>query len=102
MEETCLAHSGTTNTILRDDKYFESIQKSPGIIMTIAGCGLKIVGFGRATIVLPMGITLVINDALLCPEATRTLLRFRAIRSNGFHIETDEEGGKEYLLIKRR
>ena len=65
MEETCLADSGTTNTILRDDKYFESIQKSPGSIMTIDGCGSKIVGSGRATIVLPMGTTLVINDALL-------------------------------------
>ena len=51
MEETCLADSGSTNTILRDDKYFESIQKSPGSIMTIAGCGPKIVGSGRATIV---------------------------------------------------
>ena len=49
-----------------------------------------------------MGTTLVINDALLCPEATRTLLSFRAIRANGFHIETDDEGGKEYLLITRR
>ena len=102
MEEMCLADSGSTNTILRDDKYFESIQKSLGSIMTIAGCGPKIVGSGRATIVLPMGTTLVINDALLCSKATRTLLSFRAIRANGFHIETDDEGGKEYLLITRR
>ena len=102
MEEICLVESGTTNTILRDDKYFESIQKSPGSIMTIVGCGPKIVGFGRATIVLPMGTTLIINDALLCPEATRPLLSFKAIRTNGFHIETDDEGGKEYLLITRR
>ena len=101
MEETCLPDSGTKNTIPRDDKYFESIQKSPGSIMTIAGCGPKIVGSRRATIVLPMGITLVINDALLCLEATRTLFSFKAIRANGFHIETDDEGGKEYLLITR-
>ena len=102
MEETCLADSGSTNTILRDDKYFESIKKSPGSVITIAGSGPKIVGSGRATIVLPMGTTLVIDDALLCPEATRTLLSFKAIRANGFHIGTDDEGGKEYLLITKR
>ena len=102
MEETCLADNGSTNTILRDDKYFESIKKSSGSIMTIADYGPKIVGSRRATIVLPMGTTLVINDALLCPEATRTLLSFKAIRANGFHVGTDEQDGKEYLLITKR
>ena len=79
MEETCLADSATTHTILRETKYFESIKKSPGSIMTIAGCGSHIVGSGRATIILPMGTTLIINDALLYPESTRTLLSFRDI-----------------------
>ena len=95
MEETCLADSGTTNTILRETKYFESITKIEGNITTIAGCGPHVVGSGRATIVLPMGTTLVINDALLYPESTRTLLSFEDIRVNGFHIEThDDVNGK--------
>jgi hypothetical protein len=103
MEETCLADSGTTNTILRETKYFESITKHPGNIMTIAGCGQNIVGSGRATIILPNGTTLLINEALLYPESTRTLLSFKDIRANGFHIETDnDDNGKEYLLITKR
>jgi peptide/histidine transporter 3/4 len=103
MEETCLADSGTTNTILRETKYFESINKNPGNIMTIAGCGPNIVGSGRATIILPMGTTLIINEALLYPESTRTLLSFKDIRANGFHIETDDDdNGKEYLIITKR
>ena len=69
----------------------------------IAGCGPNIVGSGRVTITLPMGTTLIINEALLYPESTRTLLSFRDIRANGFHIETnDDENGKEFLLITKR
>src|SRR3954471_17295616 len=103
MKETCLADSGSTNTILRETKYFESITKNTGNIMMIAGCGPNIVGSGRATIILPNGTTLIINEALLYPESTRTLLSFRDIRANGFHVETDDdENGKEFLLITKR
>ena len=50
-----------------------------------------------------MGTTLIINEALLYPEATRTLLSFKDICVNGFHIETyDDDNGKEYLLITKR
>ena len=101
MEETCLADSATTHTILRETNYFESIKKSPGSIMTIAGCSSHIVGSRRATIILPMGTTLIINDALLYPESTRTLLSFRDIRANGFHAETDDENGECLLITKR-
>ena len=101
MEETCLADSATTHTILHETKYFESIKKSPRSIMTIVGCGSNIVGSGRATIILPMGTTLIIHDALLYPESTRTLLSFKDIHANGFHIETDDENSKECLLITK-
>ena len=101
MEETCPADSGTT--ILRETKYFESITKYSGNIMTIAGCGQNIVGSRRATIILPNGTTLLLNEALLYPESTRTLLSFKDIRANGFHIDTDnDDNGKEYLLITKR
>ena len=46
-----------------------------------------------------MGTTLVIEEDLLYPESTRTL---KDIRANGFHVETEEEYGKEYLLITKR
>ena len=56
------------------------------------------IGSGRATITLPMGTTLVIEEDLLYPESTRTL---KDIRANGFRVETEEEYGKEYLLITK-
>ena len=49
-----------------------------------------------------MGATLIINESLLYPEASRTLLSFKDIRANGFHIEThDDDNGREYLLITK-
>ena len=45
--------------------------------MTIAGRDASIIGSGRGTIVLPMGTIFVIEDALLYPESTRTLVSFK-------------------------
>jgi hypothetical protein len=36
-EEICLVDSGTTNTILRETRYFQTLTKKNGNIMTIAG-----------------------------------------------------------------
>ena len=52
--------------------------------MTIAGRAASIIGSGRATLV---GTTIVIEDALLYPESTRTLLSFKDLRSNNFHLK---------------
>ena len=46
--------SGTTNTILRETKFFQSISKNAGSLTTIAGNDTCIIGSGRATIILPM------------------------------------------------
>lgn len=54
-EELCLVDSCTTNSILREIKYFQTLEKREGNIMTIAGQDALIVGSGRATITLPMG-----------------------------------------------
>src|SRR3954466_14260821 len=71
--------------------------------MTIVGLRANVVGSGRATIILPNGTTLIIEEALLYQESTRTLFSFRDIRANGFHVETDDdENGKEFLLITKR
>ena len=69
--------------------------------MTIAGRDATIVGTGRATIVLPMGTHITIEDALLYPNSKRTLLSYRDIRQNGFHIETGDDNNEEFLLVTK-
>jgi hypothetical protein len=99
--EICLVDIGTTNTILRETRYFQTLAKKNGNIMTIAGSNAHIVGTGSATLVLPMGSQIFVKDALLYPDSKRTLLSFKDIRVNGFHIETEIEHGIEYLLITK-
>jgi peptide/histidine transporter 3/4 len=100
-EEMCLVDSGTTNSILREIKYFQTLTKNKGNVLTIAGCDAVIVGTGRATIMLPMGTSLTIEDALLYPDSTRTLLSYRDIRKNGLHVETHADNNEEFLLITK-
>ena len=69
--------------------------------MTIAGSNAHIVGTGSATLVLPMGTQIFVKDALLYPDSKCTLLSFKDIRSNSFHVETEIEQGTEYLLITK-
>nr|ABA96113.2 retrotransposon protein, putative, Ty1-copia subclass [Oryza sativa Japonica Group] len=60
------------------------------------------VGSGRAIITLPMGTQVTIEDALLYPDSTRTLLSYRDIRQNGFHIETHMDNQEEFLLLTKQ
>ena len=69
--------------------------------MTIAGSNAHIVGTGSATLVLPMGTQIFVKDALLYPDSKCTLLSFKDIRLNSFHVETEIEQGTEYLLITK-
>ena len=69
--------------------------------MTIAGRDAMIVGSGRTIIILPKGTQLVIEDALLYPDSTRTLLSYKDIHHNGFHIETHNDSKDEYLFITK-
>ena len=71
-KEMCLVDSGTTNSILREIKYFQTFTKNKGNVLTIVGCDVVIVGTSRATIMLPMGTSLTIEDALLYPDSMRT------------------------------
>ena len=100
-EELCLVDSCTTNSILREIKYFQTLTKKEGNIMTIAGRDALIVGSGQATITLPMGTQITIEDALLYLDSTRTLLSYGDIRKNGFHVETHEENKEEFLLFTK-
>ena len=97
----CLVDSASTNTILREMKYFQTLKKSNGSVMTIVGRDTVIVGSGQATITLPMGTKLVIQDALLYPDSTRTLLSFKDIH-NGFHVETHKLSDVGSLLMTRQ
>ena len=54
-EELCLVDSATTNSILREMKYFQTLKKMNGDILTIAGRDTVIVGTGRAIFTLPGG-----------------------------------------------
>ena len=45
------------------------------------------------------GTELVLNEALYSPRSRRTLLSFKDIQTNGFHVETTEVKGIEYLCI---
>ena len=69
--------------------------------MTIAGSNAHIVGTGSATLVLPMGTQIFVKHTLLYPDSKCTLLSFKDICSNGFHIETEIGQGTEYLLITK-
>jgi hypothetical protein len=45
-EELCLVDSSTTNSILREIKYFQTLTKNKENVLTIAGCDAVIVGSG--------------------------------------------------------
>jgi hypothetical protein len=60
-----------------------------------------IVGSGRATITLPMGTQITMEEALLYPNSTRTFLSFRDVRKIGFHVETHMDNKEEYLFLTK-
>jgi uncharacterized protein YbaR (Trm112 family) len=100
-EEMCLVDSCIINTILRKTKYFQTLIKRMENILTIAGRDTCIVGSGKATIILLMGTQITIDNALLYPDSTRTLLSYRDICKNRLHIVTHEENNTEFLLITK-
>ena len=51
-KKLCIVESGTTNSILRETKYFQTLTKKKGNVLTIAGRDATIVGTSRATIIL--------------------------------------------------
>jgi hypothetical protein len=70
-------------------------------ILTIIGCNTCIVGSRKATIILPMGTQVIIENALLYLDSTRTLLTYRDIQKNGLHVVTHEEYNEKSLLITK-
>ena len=97
--DACLADCATTHTILRDKKYFSNFTLAQSNVHTISGNVNLIKGFSKATIILPKGTKLQIEDALYSNKSSRNLLSFKNIRRNGYHIETINHDANEYLLI---
>ena len=64
-EDVCLLDSATTHTILNGKYYFFSLTLHKANVHTILGLVEIIDGFENATIMLPNGTTLHIDDALL-------------------------------------
>jgi hypothetical protein len=100
-KEMCLVYSCTTNTTLRETKYFQTLTKRTRNILTITGRDVCIVGSEKATIILSMGTKVTIENALLYPDSNHTLLSYRDIRKNVLYIVTHEENNEESLLITK-
>ena len=98
----CLVDSCTINSILREMKYFQTLTQGTVNILTITGRDTNIVGSGWATIVLPMGTQVTIENALLYHDSNHTLLSYRDIRKNGLHVITHEENKEEFLHIIKK
>ena len=97
-DEPCLIDSAATNLILRETKYFQTLLKRTENITTIVGNNGRIVGSGRAIVVLPNGTRIFIEEAFLYPGETHTLT-FKDIRRSGYHVTTACVSGAEYLHI---
>ena len=63
--DACLADCATTHTILCNKKYFSNFTLAQSNVHTISSPVNLIKGSGKATIILPKGIKLQIEDALL-------------------------------------
>lgn len=57
-------------------------------VTTISDSTNLIEDFGKAIIILPKGTKLTINNAIFSPRSRRSLLSFKDIRENDFHIKT--------------
>jgi hypothetical protein len=99
IRDECLVDSGTTNTILKNKKYFSQLSPAETHVNIISGISNLIEGSGRAYILLPERTKLIINDVLYSSKSRKNLLSFKDIRRNGYHIEIMTENNIEYLQI---
>ncbi|KAM2404972.1 hypothetical protein PS2_031951 [Malus domestica] len=98
-EVSCLADSATTHTILCERRYFTNFIPKKAHLTTLSGSSNLFEGYGKAHIMLSNGTILTIKEALYSPRSGRTLLSFKDIRDNKYHLETTEDHGSEFLYI---
>ena len=97
--DICLADCATTYSILQQKKYFSQLTLAPSNVTTISGPVNLIEGSSRATIILPGGTILHLQDAFYSTQSKRNLLSFKDIRRNGYHLGTMSDETIEFLLI---
>ena len=78
--DACIADCATTHTFLRDKKYFSNISLVKSNVNTILGLVDLIQGSRRATILLPTGTKIHINDSLSSAQSKLNILSFKDIR----------------------
>ncbi|KAK6131094.1 hypothetical protein DH2020_035170 [Rehmannia glutinosa] len=98
-KDYCLLDSATTHSILTNKVYFSSVKLCKAQVITISGPIEIIEGFGNATLMLPNGTILQIENALLSSRSKRNLLSFKDVRNNRYHLETLNDHDKECLCI---
>ncbi|KAM1533780.1 hypothetical protein ACFX10_007647 [Malus domestica] len=98
-EVSCLADSATTHTILHERHYFTNFIPKKAHFTTLSGSSNLIEGYGSARIMLSNGTILTIKETLYFPHSGRTLLSFRDIRDNQYHLETTEDHDSKFLCI---
>jgi hypothetical protein len=91
----------TTNSIFKEIKYFQTLTQRLGNVLTIAGHDAMIVGSDRATIAFHNGTQVMIEDGLLYPDSTRTLINFRDIPKSKLYVCTYEDNKDEFILITK-
>jgi hypothetical protein len=97
-EKMFLVDSCTTNSILREIKYFQTLTQMSENVLAIVGRDATIVGFGQAIIMFLNGTQVTIEYALLYPDSTRTLITFRDIQKSELHVCIHEDNKNEFLL----
>jgi hypothetical protein len=99
----CLLDTCTTNSILREIKYFQTFTRRTGNILTIARRDTNIVGSEKTTIILPMGTQVTIENVLLYLNSACTMLSYRDIHKNGLDVITHKENNEKFLhIIKKK
>jgi hypothetical protein len=101
MEEMCLVDSCTSNSILKETKYFQTLTRRSENVLIIARRDATIVGSGWAAITFPNGTQVTTENDLLYFDSTHTLISFRDIRKSGLHVCTHEDNKEEFLLITK-
>ena len=79
--------------------YFSTMTLRKANVHTISGPVEMIDGSGNATIMLPNGTILHIEDALLSIKTKRNLFSFKDVRRNGYNLETIIEVDIDCLCI---
>ena len=91
-----LVNSATTNTILRDKKYFSYLgPMMTKHITTVTGSHLISYQIGEACLIMSGGTYIRISRIVYLPMSTRNLLSFQDIRRNGFHLCTAKEDNQK-------